>query len=75
MKKIIFDINAIISAGANVIVNAGDFTTIDLRSMAVSAKSAGVKLTVKGASNLTTIDCRNIANAGNHGTVTFDFSE
>lgn len=57
------------------IVNATQFSLLDLRGIASAAKGHGGKLLIKQATRLSVMSCRSIALAGGDGTVTFDFTE
>ena len=69
------EIKGICSSGGNVIVNAQDFSPLNLKGIALIAKTHGVHLTIKGASTLSPLTCKGIALSGGKGTVTFDFTE
>ena len=75
MKKTALEIKGICIAGANVIINATDYSVLELKSIVIAAKIAGTRLCIKHSSKLTTLDCKGIANVGEKGTVTFDFVE
>ena len=70
-----FDIRGICISGGNVVVSANNFSSLDLKGIALIAKAHGVRVTIKNASILTPLTCKGIALAGGIGTVTFDFSE
>ena len=74
MKMSVLDLCMVISAGSNVIVDATDMSTLDMRSIASNAKMSGTHVTIRNASLLSLLDCRTIAMAGGKGTVTFDFT-
>lgn len=65
------DIKKIVAAGGGVILDASKYSTLDLKSIAGTAKAT---VTLKNASEFSTMDLKNIAAAGN-GHVVFDFSE
>lgn len=69
------EIRSILSTGGNVIVDASKFTALELRTMASTAQSKGVKITIHNADSKTALECRGIAAAGGIGTVNFDFSK
>lgn len=69
------DIKGICMSGGNVVVSANNFSSLDLKGIALTAKAHSVKVTIKNASKLTTLTCKGIALAGGTGTVIFDFSE
>ena len=74
MKMLTLEIKGICMAGGDVVVNAKDFSIIDLKGIANTAGRYGVKLCIKNASEIPTMSCKGIAMAGGKGTVTFDFS-
>lgn len=69
------DIKGICISGGNVVVNANNFSPLDLKGIALTAKTHGVKVTIKNANKLTSLTCKGIALAGGKETVTFDFTE
>lgn len=69
------DIKGICMSGGNIIVNASNISPLDLKNIALTAKSYGVKVLIKGASKLSPLTCKGIALSGGIGTVTFDFTE
>lgn len=69
------DIKGICMSGGNVIISASNFTTLDIKSIVLTAKAHGVKVHIKEASKLSPLACKGIAISGGLGTVTFDFSE
>lgn len=74
MKKLTLEIKGICMAGGNVVVNATDYSIIDLKGIAITASHYGVNLCIKKADSIPAISCKGIAMAGGKGTVTFDFS-
>ena len=68
------EIKGICMSGGNVIVDAKDFTPLDLKGIVLVAKSNGVHVTIKSASILSPLTCKGIALSGDKGTVTFDFT-
>lgn len=69
------DIKGICMSGGNVVLSANDFTPLDLKGIALTAKAHSVRVTIKNANKLTPLSCKGIALAGGIGTITFDFSE
>ncbi len=75
MKKTVLEIKGICMHGANIVLNASDYTAFDLRNIAVAAKAANTEILIKGANKLTALDCKTIASFVGPGVVTFDFTE
>ena len=69
----ISSLQSIAHSGGSVIVDAGNFTTSSLKSIAYAGQATGAELIIKGASGLTSSSCQSIASA-NPGHVTFDFT-
>ncbi len=69
------DIKGICMSGGNVVVSANKYSVLDLKGIALTAKTSGVRVTIKHANMLTTLSCKAIALAGGTRTVTFDFTE
>lgn len=69
----VLDIKSICSLGGSVIVSANDFTPLDLKGIALIAKSSGAKIIIKNASRLSSLSCRGIVATVGQGVVTFDF--
>lgn len=72
MKRSSLELRSLLISGGNLIVDASDFSPLELRSLALAAKSNGSKMTIRNASLLSTLECRSIAIAGGKGTITFD---
>ena len=70
----VFDLEGIASSGAHLVVNGDDYSTFDLKAIALSGRRTKSTLMIKRASKLSSFDCKSIASA-NPGHVTFDFSE
>lgn len=70
----VLNLQAIVTAGGCVVVNAGSYSALNLQTIAIAGKRSGGKLHIKNANNLTVLNCQAIASA-NPGNVTFDFSE
>lgn len=68
------EIKGICMAGGDVVINATDFSIIELKGIANTAGRYGVKLYIKKASVIPAMSCKGIAMAGGKGTVIFDFS-
>lgn len=68
------DIKTILFRGGDVVISAEDFSVMDIKSMAFTAKSHGAHLIIKNAGILSVLDCQSIAFTGGKGGVTFDFS-
>lgn len=75
MKKLTLEIKGICMAGGDVVVNANDYSIIDLKGIAITAGNYGVKMYIKNACDIPALNCKGIAMAGGKGTVIFDFSE
>ncbi len=69
----VLNLQAIVTAGGCVVVNAGSYTVLNLQAIAAAGKRSGGKLHIKNANSLTVLNCQAIASA-NPGNVTFDFS-
>jgi hypothetical protein len=75
-RKISFrDIQALLFSGGNVIVNAADYSTSELKSIAFTARANTVSVVIRNAKRIPVIDCKSIAFSGGKGTVIFDFTE
>ena len=68
------DLRMIASAGGNLIINEGSYSSSDLRSVAAASREGKGTLMIKRVRNLKAYDCKSIASE-NPGHVTFDFSE
>lgn len=76
MAKVnILELRSIVVAGGSVIVDASNYSTLELRSLAVASKYNGGKVVIQKAYLLNSIDCRSIAVAGDPGNVIFNFTE
>lgn len=70
MKSAI-DLKRVVAAGGGLILDASRYSTLDLKSLAASAKA---DIVLKNVSEMSAMDMKNIASAGN-GHVIFDLSE
>ena len=68
------NLRTILLSGGNVIVNSMSFSALELRSLALAAKTGGGTLLIKNATDKNSLECRSIALAGGKGVVTFDFT-
>lgn len=66
------DLQAIANIGGGMIIDARNFTNLELQSLAVVASKKGTSITIRCASRLTPLDLQAIANALK-GSVVFDF--
>ena len=74
-KKNILELRSIVVAGGSVIVDAVNYNTLELRSLAVASKLNGGKVIIQKAYLLNSLDCRSIAVAGDRGSVFFNFAD
>jgi len=73
MKKSVIELRSIIAMGGSIVVKAGDYSVLELRSIAASAITDGGKLIIQEASKLNQMECRAIITAGIKGCVIFNF--
>lgn len=69
----VLDLKAIVSLGGCIVVNANDYSILDLKSIASLDKKLGGKLYIKNANRISALDCKALATL-NPGNITFDFS-
>lgn len=67
------EMRSIIVAGGDLIVDAKSMSALELRSLAMIAKTKGSRITIRNASSLSSLESRSIALIGGKGTITFDF--
>lgn len=70
--KTALDLKGIAKAGGNLVVDAINYTALDMKGVA-SVLDKGATLTIKNADKFTALDCKGIAAAA-PGQVIFDFS-
>ena len=70
--KTSLDLKGIAKAGGNLVVDANNYTALDMKGVA-SVLDKGATLTIKNADKFTALDCKGIAAAA-PGQVIFDFS-
>ena len=67
-----FNLQTIAAAGGSAIVDAKDYTSLNLQTIASAGKAKGSNLIINNADSLTVLNCQAIANA-NPGHVFFNF--
>ena len=70
MKKTSIELRSLLISGGNLIIDASSLSPLELRSLAIVAKANGSHITIRNASQYTTLECRSIAIAGGKGTIT-----
>lgn len=75
MKKSVIELRSIVAMGGSIIVKAGDYSVLELRSIAASVTPDGGKLIIQDASKLNQMECRAIISAGIKGCVFFNFTD
>lgn len=73
MSKSVTDLRSIAAAGGGMILDAGKYSTSDLRSIVSAASGKQAQIKLLNVSSKSTTDLRSIAAAGN-GCVIFDFA-
>lgn len=68
------ELKSILSYGGSIVVSAKDYSSLELRSLAMEAKANNAKLYIKQADLLPTLSCKGIAMSGGKGNVIFDFT-
>lgn len=68
------ELRSILSYGGSIVVSAKDFSSLELRSLAMETKANNAKLYIKRADALSPLVCKGIAMSGGKGNVIFDFS-
>lgn len=74
MKKTIINLKEIAFMGGNVIINARDYSVLQMKEIIFAGKTRGSSVTIRNADRLSTIQCKELAFI-NPNHVTFDFSE
>lgn len=69
------ELRLICSAGGNIVIDATQFSFLDIRMLASAANTGSGHVIIKNAQKLSAMDCRLIATNGGKRTVTFDFTE
>ncbi len=69
----VLDIKSIITSGGGMILDAKQFSVIDLKSIANLAAGKQIQIVLKNLQGKSTIDLKSIAFSGN-GYVVFDFT-
>lgn len=72
MKKTSLELRSLLISGGNLVVDATLYSPLELRALAIAAKANGSRISIRNASSLSTLECRNIAIAGGKGTITFE---
>lgn len=75
MKKSSLELRNIVAAGGGVVVNAEDYSSLELRNISSATKTGGGKLIIRHALRLSSLECRSIAAAGDGGHVVFNFTD
>lgn len=65
------DLKRVVAAGGGLIIDATKFSALDIKAIAAAAKA---DIIIKNVSEMSTMDMKNIASAGN-GHVVFDLTE
>lgn len=66
------ELRSIASSGGNLIVDANNMSSLELRSLASTCKQSHTTLTINNASKLSALECRSIASLY-PSNVTFNF--
>ncbi|MFR9546860.1 MAG: hypothetical protein SNJ29_14990 [Rikenellaceae bacterium] len=74
MKKSSLDLQQILKAGGNVIVDANDYSALELQNIAAKAMAGESCVTIKNADRLSDLECQYIAKKAPK-LVTFDFTK
>lgn len=74
MKKSVTELRSIVAMGGSIIVNAGDYSVLELRSIASSTTADGGEMFIMDAVKLSYMECRAIVSAGIKGCVILDFA-
>ena len=67
-------LKTILMNGGSIVVNANDYSSLELKSLAMEAKANNAKLHIKHADTLSSLACKSIAMSGGKGNVIFDFT-
>lgn len=63
------------AAGGSVVVNAEEYTALELCSIAAAAQNGGGNLIIRHASRFSSMESRGIAASGKNGCVVFNFTD
>lgn len=75
MKKTSLELRSIVSAGGCVVINANDYSTLEMKTIAACTNNNGGQLILQHAVRLSSLECRSIASAGKSGGVMFVFTD
>lgn len=75
MKKSVIELRSIVAMGGSIVINAGDYSVLELRSIAASTTTDGGKMVILNAIKLNYMECRAIISAGIRGCVILNFTD
>lgn len=75
MKKSTLELRSIVSTGGCVVINANNYSTLELKTIAACTNNNGGQLVIQHAIRLSSLECRSIASAGRSGGVVFVFTD
>lgn len=74
MKYPTMHLKEIAFMGGNIVINADDYTVLQIKEIIFAGKAKGSSVVIKKACNLTAMQCKELAYV-NPNHVTFDFTE
>lgn len=74
MNKTALEIKQLLFIGGNIIIDANDYTILQMKNFAFVAKSKGASVTIRNAHILNSMQCKAIAFINPTGII-FDFSK